>query len=68
MPTFAIMVMSRYRANDALILNQKCNSDAKQGVSQADVYHLMAYGRLYDCPKVMLLYPHNEDLPPEPIQ
>lgn len=42
--------------------------DPKQGVSQADVYQLMAYGGLYDCPKVMLLYPHHGDLPPEPIR
>lgn len=42
--------------------------DPKQGVSQADVYQLMAYCRLYDCPKVMLLYPHHGDLPPEPIR
>ena len=42
--------------------------DPKQGVSQADVYQLMAYGRLYDCPTVMLLYPHHGDLPPDPIR
>jgi 5-methylcytosine-specific restriction enzyme subunit McrC len=42
--------------------------DPKQGVSQADVYQLMAYGRLYNCPNVMLLYPHHGDLPPEPIR
>lgn len=42
--------------------------DPKQGVSQSDVYQLMAYGRLYDCPKVMLLYPHHGDLPPEPVR
>jgi 5-methylcytosine-specific restriction enzyme subunit McrC len=41
--------------------------DPKQGVSQADVYQLMAYGRLYDCPKVMLLYPHHGALPPGQI-
>lgn len=41
--------------------------DPKQGVSQTDVYQLMAYGRLYDCPNVMLLYPHHSDLPPDPI-
>lgn len=41
--------------------------DPKQGVSQSDVYQLMAYGRLYDCPNVMLLYPHHGDLPPDPI-
>lgn len=42
--------------------------DPKQGVSQTDVYQLMAYGRLYDCTNVMLLYPHHADLGPEPIR
>ena len=41
--------------------------DPKQGVSQADVYQLMAYGRLYNCPSVVLLYPHHGGLPPDPI-
>jgi 5-methylcytosine-specific restriction enzyme subunit McrC len=41
--------------------------DPKQGVSQADVYQLMAYSQLYRCPNVMLLYPHHGDLQPEPI-
>jgi 5-methylcytosine-specific restriction enzyme subunit McrC len=42
--------------------------DPKQGVSQADVYQLMAYGQLYDCPNVMLLYPHHADLLLDPIR
>jgi len=37
--------------------------DPRQGVSQADVYQLMAYGRIYSCPNVMLLYPSHADLP-----
>jgi 5-methylcytosine-specific restriction enzyme subunit McrC len=36
--------------------------DPKQGVSQADVYQMMAYGRLYGCPRLMLLYPHHGKL------
>ncbi|QXF12877.1 McrC family protein [Sphingopyxis terrae] len=36
--------------------------DAKQGVGQADVYQMMAYSRLYGCPRVMLLYPHHAGL------
>lgn len=36
--------------------------DPKQGVGQADVYQMMAYGRLYNCPRLMLLYPHNDGL------
>jgi 5-methylcytosine-specific restriction enzyme subunit McrC len=33
--------------------------DPKQGVAQADVYQLIAYGRVYNCRKLMLLYPHH---------
>lgn len=35
--------------------------DPKLGVSQADVYQMMAYGRLYRCSKLTLLYPHHRD-------
>lgn len=37
--------------------------DKKQGVSQADVYQMMAYGRLYSSPRSTLLYPHHAGLP-----
>jgi 5-methylcytosine-specific restriction enzyme subunit McrC len=33
--------------------------DPKQGVGQADVYQMMAYGRIYRCRHLMLLYPHH---------
>ena len=36
--------------------------DRKHGVSQADVYQMMSYGRLYDCPELVLLYPHHAGL------
>lgn len=36
--------------------------DPKQGVSQSDVYQMMAYGRIYQCPDLMLLYPHHDEL------
>ena len=42
--------------------------DPKQGVSQADIYQLMAYGQVYDCPDIVLLYPHHGGLPPEPVR
>ena len=42
--------------------------DPKRGVSQADVYQLMSYGRVYQCPNVVLLYPHHGGLPPKPIR
>ena len=56
----------------ALIIDTKWKrikriDDPKRGVSQADVYQLMAYGRLYDCPYVMLLYPHHGGLPSDAV-
>lgn len=36
--------------------------DKKQGVKEADVYQMLAYGRVYDCAKLMLLYPHHAGL------
>ncbi|WP_294338229.1 restriction endonuclease [uncultured Sphingomonas sp.] len=35
--------------------------DPKRGVSQADVYQMMAYGRLYRCHRLTLLYPHHRE-------
>jgi 5-methylcytosine-specific restriction enzyme subunit McrC len=39
--------------------------DRKQGVSQADVYQMMAYAHLYKAPRLTLLYPHHGDLSDE---
>lgn len=39
--------------------------DPKQGVSQADVYQMMAYGRIYHCDCLTLLYPHHCGLGPD---
>lgn len=36
--------------------------DKNRGVSQSDVYQMMAYARLYRCREVMLLYPHHGGL------
>ena len=36
--------------------------DPKQGVSQGDVYQMMAYGHLYGSPRLTLLYPHHGGL------
>jgi 5-methylcytosine-specific restriction enzyme subunit McrC len=33
--------------------------DPKQGVSQGDVYQMMAYAQLYKAPRLTLLYPHH---------
>jgi 5-methylcytosine-specific restriction enzyme subunit McrC len=34
----------------------------KHGVSQPDVYQMMSYGQVYDCPELVLLYPHYAGL------
>lgn len=36
--------------------------DKKGGVTQSDVYQMMAYARLYDCRALALLYPHHRQL------
>lgn len=36
--------------------------DRKQGVSQGDVYQMMAYAQLYCAPRLTLLYPHHPGL------
>lgn len=36
--------------------------DPKQGVSQSDVYQMMAYAQLYQAPRLTLLYPHHPGL------
>jgi hypothetical protein len=36
--------------------------DPKQGVSQGDVYQMMAYAQLYRAPRLTLLYPHHAGL------
>jgi 5-methylcytosine-specific restriction enzyme subunit McrC len=36
--------------------------DPKRGVGQADVYQMMAYAQVYRCERLMLLYPHHDEL------
>lgn len=38
----------------------------REGVAQADIYQMYAYASCYDCPKVLLLYPHHHELGGEP--
>lgn len=39
--------------------------EAKEGVAQADMYQMYAYAQRYECPDVVLMYPHNAGLGPE---
>lgn len=34
----------------------------KRGVAQADIYQMMAYAHVYDCSRLMLLYPHHDGI------
>lgn len=36
--------------------------DPKRGVSQADIYQMMAYAHVYQSSRLMLLYPHHDGL------
>lgn len=36
--------------------------DPKRGVSQSDVYQMMAYGQIYSCDRLTLLYPHHGEV------
>ena len=44
------------------------DDDNKRGISQADVYQLMAYAQLYSCNRLLLLYPHHRGLAETGVQ
>jgi 5-methylcytosine-specific restriction enzyme subunit McrC len=58
-------VIVRSSKKDVLILDTKWKRlvseevDVKRGISEPDVYQLMAYAQLYNCPRLLLLYPHH---------
>lgn len=41
--------------------------DSKRGVGQADVYQMMAYAHVYECDRLMLLYPHHDAVDKEGV-
>lgn len=51
------------RGDEALAIIDTKWKDLGKGVSQPDVYQMMAYARLYRCPRLILLYPtvHGDD-------
>lgn len=38
--------------------------EAREGVAQADMYQMYAYAQRYECPDVVLMYPHHAGLGP----
>ena len=65
-------IVVRRRGEVELIIDTKWKrisrfvDDQKRGVSQSDIYQMIAYGQLYDCSDLLLLYPHHSELDVEP--
>lgn len=63
-------LMIRHRGQTVMVIDTKWKriganpEDAKYGVHQADVYQMMAYGQIYQCQNLVLLYPHHFTLGP----
>jgi 5-methylcytosine-specific restriction enzyme subunit McrC len=61
-------IMVRKNGQILLVMDTKwkrltpAHRDPKRGVSQSDIYQMMAYARLYRCPRLMLLYPFHAAL------
>lgn len=47
---------------------REATDERKRGIAQSDVYQLMAYSQLYQCGRLMLLYPHHAALKNEGLQ
>lgn len=61
------IVVSRGKA-PVLIIDTKWKrlkgtiDDPKKGVGQADIYQMMAYAHVYQCDRLLLLYPHHIEM------
>jgi 5-methylcytosine-specific restriction enzyme subunit McrC len=66
-----IMIKSGGRVLAIIDTKWKClrprEEEQKRGISQTDVYQLMAYAQLYACDRLMLLYPYHAGLNPEGV-
>jgi 5-methylcytosine-specific restriction enzyme subunit McrC len=64
------IVISR-NGNPLLIIDTKWKrlkgllDDPKRGVGQGDIYQMMAYAHVYRCSRLMLLYPHHNEIGPK---
>lgn len=61
-------ILIKHGSNIRMVIDTKWKrigsdpGDSKRGVSQADIYQMMAYARLYRTTEVLLLYPHYDAL------
>lgn len=53
--SFPLLLDTKYKSLDP--------ADRRLGVSQADLYQMFAYAKVYACPRVVLLYPQTAALP-----
>ncbi len=65
-PTFNRMVVGSAPTrptNQAveLLRNSRRDVGLRRQASQADIYQMIAYGQLYRCDRLMLLYPHHSE-------
>ena len=47
---------------------RKAADERNRGIAQTDIYQLMAYSQLYQCDRLMLIYPHHAGLGDEGVQ
>lgn len=53
---------------DGKTYDSKAIAGVAVGKQQGDVYQMVAYAHVYDCSRLMLLYPHHDDLgSPAPV-
>jgi 5-methylcytosine-specific restriction enzyme subunit McrC len=61
-------IVGRVGEKPAWIIDTKwkelSQQEARDGVAQADMYQMYAYAQRYECPDVVLLYPHHAGLGP----
>ncbi len=66
------LLFTRPSGRPLLVLDTKYKQlDARQhrlGVSQADVYQMLAYAVRLECPQTLLLYPRWVNAPPAPVE
>ena len=55
-----ILIRSQGQVVAIIDTKWKLYEPGEKEASQADVYQMMAYAQVYQCPNVVLLYPHGE--------
>nr|WP_080664108.1 hypothetical protein [Bradyrhizobium elkanii] len=67
-----VIIRSRGKVVVVVDTKWKCLRDdadeSKRGISQSDVYQLMAYAQLYNCDRLLMLYPHHAGLSTAGVQ